>query len=87
MAMDAKKRYMFKANVQDYYDEIEGKARYYTDYGYVDSYTEGGVLEALSAYYGNDLMEVNLTPLEDGFVCLLSENMYNEILENRETYG
>ena len=63
------------------------KENYYTDYGYVDSYTEGGVLEALSAYYGNDLMEINLTPLEDGFVCLLSADMYNEILENRETYG
>lgn len=87
MAINPKKRYMFKVKVYDGFDEVEGKEHYYTDYGYLDSRTEGGALETLSAYYGNDLTEINLTPLEDGFVCLMSEDMYNKILENRETYG
>ena len=87
MAMPPKKRYMFKVKVYDFFDELEGKDVYYTNYGYIDSRTEGEALEILSTCYCNGLAEIHLTPLKDGFVCLMSENMYNEILESNRIYG
>lgn len=78
-------RYLFKATIFD--GGFPNEETYYTEYGYIDGKSYDEIGEKLHKQYGLDLVEISLKPLEEGYVFLIPEELYNEIKDGSETYG